>query len=94
MESNIVYYKYDGENRFGEEGITYIEFTDELSTREIRIYQGKTDFFTYPEDKFDMCDVPLYHMLLTDNELISKEEFEQVWNSNRSPNSDFDNRAY
>ena len=94
MENNIAYYKYNGENALGEEGITYTEFTDGLSTREIHIYQGKTDFYTYPKDKFDMSVVPLSEMRLTDNELISKDEFEDVWYSKEDNRSAHDNHVY
>lgn len=79
MTSIKSYYKYWGEDMYGVEGLTYIEFTDNQCARQISFHGDRKLYFAYPRDTREMCDVPLYDMGLTDDEIITQEEFEIIW---------------
>lgn len=75
------YYRRVSESDLGE-GIAYLEFDGEWALRQVEIYgdrwfDSRTDY--HPEIGPGLVDQPFTDLGITDDEEISAEEFERVW---------------
>lgn len=72
------YFKHKAESDFGE-GMAYLEITEGWPSRQVEIY---TNMRLWGDDEHNerLADQPFEMLGLSDEDKISAEEFEHVWN--------------
>ena len=76
------YYKHWAESQYGDEGSVYFEIDNEIVTRQVELYPDKSYWMTRDSEKdpdFEIADQTFPVMGLTEDDEISREEFEKIW---------------